>query len=108
MSDAISPGIFATLERLAALHFELLPMPELTTHYVIARGPFVAMVDRREDGSFGRSGNPGKIGERGFALFVRRGERAVFASKGHEEEASPEEAEAVRAFATELKQALSG
>ncbi|MCL4850078.1 MAG: hypothetical protein KJZ78_01700 [Bryobacteraceae bacterium] len=108
MSDEISPAILATLERLAELHFELVPMPELTTHYVIARGAFVSMVDRREDGSFGSSGNPGKIGERGLALFVRRGERAVFASKGHEEEASQEEAEAARVFAAELKQALSG
>lgn len=108
MNDSLSPAIYATLERLAGLKFEILPIPDLSAYYVVARGPFVAMVERREDGSFGSSGNPGKIGERGFALFVRKGERAVFASKGHEELATPEEAEAAQAFAAELKQALAG
>lgn len=108
MNDSLPPAIYATLQRLAGLNFEILPVPELSTYYLIARGPFVAMVERREDGSFGSSGNPGKIGERGFALFVRKGERAVFASKGHEEMATPEEAEAAQAFAAELKKALAG
>ena len=108
MNDLLTPAILATLQRLADLDFELLPMPELTNYYVVSRGEFVAMVERREDGAFGSSGNPGKIGERGFALFVRRGDRAVFASKGHEDLASPEDVVAVQAFAAELKQALSG
>ncbi len=108
MSDTLPPAILATLRRLAGLNFEILPMADLSAYYVIARGPFVAMVERREDGSFGRSGNPGKLGKRGFALFVRKGEGAIFAAKGHEEIATPEEVEAVRVFAAELKEALTG
>lgn len=107
MNNSLTPEILATLQRLADLNFELLPMPEITTHYVVSRGEFVAMVARRENGSFGSSGNPGKVGERGLALFVRRDDRMVFASKGFEELATPEEIEAVQAFAAELKQALS-
>jgi hypothetical protein len=108
MSDLLTPAILATLQRLADFGFELQPTPELTKYYIISRGEFVAMVERREDGSFGSSGNPGKVGERGFALFVRRGDRAVFASKRHEVLATLEEIVAVQAFAAELKQALSG
>ena len=108
MDQSLTPQILSTLERLAEAGFELLPMAEIGTHYVVARDGYVAMVDRREDGSFGSSGNPGKIGPRGFALFLRRGGRTVFASKGHEEEASAEVAAAVQAFAADLKRAIDG
>ncbi len=108
MDVQLTPAILATLQRLADLGFDLVPDPELRTYYIIRRGEYVAMVERRPDGSFGGSGSPGKVGVRGFAPLVRLGEEAVFRSKGHDEPASPEEALAVRFFAAELKQALSG
>lgn len=106
MQDGLPPALFATLERLAAFGFDLAPIPELETHYLVTRDGLVAMVERREDGGFGSSGNPGKITEKGFALFVRRGERFVFAAKGLEVEATAEEAEAAQRFAAELRTAI--
>ena len=82
-------------------------MAELSAHYVIARDGFVAMVERREDGAFGSSGNPGKLGSHGLALFVRSGDRDYFIAKGLRELASPEESVSVRRFAADLKAALS-
>lgn len=99
-------SILSTLQQLADKGFELLPMPELESHYVVTRDGIVAMVERREDGSFGSSGNPGKLTERGLALFVRRGDRFLFVAKGLEEEATQAEAVAAQHFASELRQAL--
>jgi hypothetical protein len=104
--DGIPASVLGTLQRLAAQGFELLPMPELETHYVVTRDGIVAMVERREDGSFGSSGNPGKLTDRGLALFVRRGDRFLFVAKGLEEEATPEEAASAQGFASELRRAL--
>jgi hypothetical protein len=104
--DEIPASVLGTLQRLSAKGFELLPMPELETHYVVTRDGMVAIVERREDGSFGSSGNPGKLTGRGLALFVRRGSRFLFVAKGLEEEATREEAAAAQEFASELHRVL--
>ncbi|MCZ2156254.1 MAG: hypothetical protein LC114_20520 [Bryobacterales bacterium] len=108
MDAQLTPEILATLQRLADAGFDLVPDPELRTHYIIRRGDYLAMVERRPDGSFGGSGSPGKLTTRGFAPLVRHGEQAVFRAKRHDEPASQEEVRAIRSFAAELKQALSG
>lgn len=105
--EALSGEIQATLERLAAHGIELLPMAEVSTHYVVARDGFVAMVERRENGAFGSSGNPGKLTSQGLALFVRQGDSDYFIARGLREAASPEESIAVRRFAADLKAAVS-
>lgn len=98
----------ATLGRLAAAGFELLPMLDMGTHYIVARDGLVAFVHRHEDGNFGSSGNPGKLCDRGLATFVRRGDEGAFVAKGLELPASSEECAAVLRFARELKAALAG
>jgi hypothetical protein len=94
-----------SLERLAAAGIDLLPLPDLTTHYVFVRGGFVALVERTDAG-FGAIGSAGLMTERGFAALVWRGADAFFVSKGQEKAASPGEIEGLRAFAAELERAL--
>ncbi len=104
----LTPEMQATLGRLATAGFELLPILDVGTHYIVGRDGLIAFVQRHEDGGFGSSGNPGKLSERGLATFVRRGEAGVFMAKGLELEASPEECGMVAKFANDLKTALRG
>lgn len=104
----LTPEIQATLSRLAIAGFELLPMLDVSTHYIVGRDGLIAFVQRHEDGRFGSSGNPGKLCERGLATFVRRGEAGVFMAKGLEISATDEEYAAVVAFAKDLRVVLSG
>lgn len=103
----VTPAIQNTLVRLATAGFEVLPMLDVGTHYIVGRDGLMAFVQRYEDGSFGSSGNPGKLCERGLATFVRRGDGGVFQAKGLELEATPDEYEAAIRFATDLGQALT-
>lgn len=97
----------ATLERLATAGFELLPMQEVGTHYIVARDGIIAFVQRYESGEFGSSGNPGKLSDRGLATFVHRGDTGAFVAKGLELEATEEERQTVVRFASDLKAALA-
>jgi hypothetical protein len=97
----------ATLGRLSQASFELVPLPDITTHYVVTRDELVAFIYRQEDGEFGSSGNPGKLSERGLATFLRRGDGGVFVAKGLELEASAEECALAVKFAADLRQALA-
>jgi hypothetical protein len=94
------------LERLAGAGIHLLPAVEITTHYVFERESFVALVERTAAG-FGGVGSAGILTGSGFAALVRRGERSYFVAKGFEQEASPEQVEALRRFAADLKGALA-
>ena len=94
------------LERLARAGFELLPTLEILTHYVLERDGFVALVERRPDGGFGRAGAPGRLLEGAFAVLVWRGGEAFFVAKGMEEAATAEQVAAVRRFDAALREAL--
>ena len=92
------------LERLAAAGIQLVPT-DLTSHFILERGGFVAFIERRQD-SFGNIGAPGLMTERGFAALVWRGDQAFFVAKGFEEPASAEQVEKLRAFAKDLRAAM--
>jgi hypothetical protein len=93
------------LERLSAAGIQLLPTVEITTHYVFEREGFVALVERTADG-FGGVGSAGILTGNGFAALVRRGGKAYFVAKNFEQEAGPEQVEALRSFSADLRDAL--
>ena len=95
----------AIFERLVAAQIELLPAPEVTTHFIFTRDGFVSLVERRDLG-FGGIGSAGLLVEQGFAPLVWRGERAFFVARGFEREASAEEIEKLKRFSADLKIAL--
>ena len=93
------------LERLAAAGIRLLPVTDITTHFVLERDGFAALVERTPDG-FGSAGAAGLLTEDGLALLVWRTGRAFFVRKGTEREATPAQVDALRAFASDLEKAL--
>ena len=93
------------LERLLAAQIELVPFDAITNHFVLARGGFVALVEKRP-GGFGRIGSGGIMTEKGFACLVWRGTEAFFIAKSFEQQATPEEISGLRQFDAELRQAL--
>jgi len=94
------------LERLAAAGIQLLPAMEITTHYIFERDGFVALVERTTDG-FGGIGSAGILSGNGFAAWVERGARSYFIGKNFEQEARPEQVEALRSFSADLRAALA-
>jgi|SRR3954453_23088456 len=94
------------LERLVAAGIQLLPVVEISNHYVFERDGFVALVERRGEG-FGGIGSAGRLTEKGIAPLVLRGDGAFFVAKGLEQAASPEQVEQIRRFQADLKFALS-
>jgi len=93
------------LERLAAAGIQMLPAAEITTHYVLERDGFVALVERAANG-FGGVGSAGILTGSGFAALIRRGERSYFVAKNFEQEAQPEQVAALRRFSADLNAAL--
>ena len=93
------------LERLAALGFDLAPLPGFDRHLVIARRGIVALVERNEEG-LGQAGSPGILTPKGFAALVWRGEEAFFVAKGLEQPADPVQIREVRGFSADLAQAM--
>ena len=93
------------LERLAAAGIQLLPAVEITTHYVFERDGFVALVERTPDG-FGGMGSPGILTGNGFAALIHRGDRSYFVAKNFEQQAQPDQVEALQRFSQDLKSAL--
>ncbi len=83
----------------------MLPAVEIPTHYVFARDGFVALVDRTPTG-FGGVGSAGILTGKGFAALVQRGARSYFVAKNFEQEAQPEQVDALRRFSADLKAAL--
>jgi hypothetical protein len=94
------------LEKLHAAGIQIVPA-DLTSHYILERGGFVAFVERREAG-FGNIGAPGLMTERGFAALVWRGGQAFFAGRGFEQPGTAEQVQLIRAFAVDLEAALAG
>ena len=96
------------LEKLAAAGIQIIPA-EITSHFILERDGFVAFVERRPDSiddAFGNIGAPGLMTERGYAALIWRGGQAFFAGKGFEQPASPEQVQKIRAFASDLENAL--
>jgi hypothetical protein len=93
------------LERLVAAGIQLLPIVEITNHYVFERDGFVALVERRAEG-FGGIGSAGRITEKGIAPLVLRGSASFFVAKGFEQPATVEEVDQIRRFQADLKYAL--
>jgi hypothetical protein len=97
--------ILETLERLASAGIQIVPA-EMTSHFILERDGFVALVERRQE-SFGNIGAPGLMTERGFAALIWRGDQAFFAGKGFEQPASQNQVQKIRTFASDLENALS-
>jgi hypothetical protein len=93
-----------TFEKLVAAGIQIIPA-EITSHFILERDGFVSFVERRDD-AFGNIGTPGLITERGFAALMWRGDQAFFVGKGFEQPASADEVQKIRAFATDLANAL--
>jgi hypothetical protein len=101
--------VTAVIEKLAAAGIQLVPA-EIASHFIFERDGFVAFVERRAEPAenpFGNIGSPGLMTERGFAALVWRGDQAVFVGKGFEQPASAEQVQTIRAFASDLTNALS-
>lgn len=92
-------------ERLVEHGIQILPLAEITTHFVFERGGFIALVERRAEG-FGNIGAPGLLMEKGMAQLMWRGESAFFVAKGWERVADAEEVAALRAFGADLEKIL--
>lgn len=101
----IAPEDLVRLERIAACGIQLLPVPQIPRFFAFERDGFVALVENR-DGALGGAGNPGRISAHGFEVLVERNGRKFFVAKGHEEEATAEQAEKLYAFFTDLQRAL--
>jgi hypothetical protein len=97
--------VIEILERLAAAGIQIVPA-EIVSHFILERDGFVSFVERRED-AFGNIGTPGLMTERGFAALIWRGDQAFFVGKGFEQAASPEDVLKIRAFASDLSNALA-
>jgi 5-keto 4-deoxyuronate isomerase len=92
-------------EKLVAAGIQIIPA-EIASHFILERDGFVSFVERRE-AAFGNIGTPGLMTERGFAALIWRGDQAFFVGKGFERPASPKEVQKIRAFTSDLANALS-
>lgn len=109
----MTPRLKHTLEKLAAAGIQIIPA-EVTSHFILERDGFVSLVERNQDverpdtdgNPFGHIGAAGLMTERGFAALIWRAHQAFFVGKGFERQASPEEVEKIRAFASDLANAL--
>ncbi len=98
--------MIAVLEKLAAAGIQIL-LAEMTTHFVLERSGYAALVERKDDG-FGGVGAPGLLTDRGLAVLVWRGGEPFFVSKGYDQAAEAGQVSELRAFMDDLKRALGG
>ncbi len=96
------------LERLVAANIELLPITQIERHFVFSRDGFIALVERRADGSLGKMGSPGLFTEKGMAVLLERGGVQMFVAKGFEQAATEDDITRMRSFAADLQHALKG
>jgi hypothetical protein len=101
----VTADLLEKLQRLAAAGIQIVPA-EIASHFVLERDGFVSFVARREEG-FGNIGASGLMTERGFAAMIWRGEHPFFVGKGSERPATAEEVQNIRAFASDLANALN-
>jgi hypothetical protein len=101
----VTADLLEKLERLAAAGIQIVPA-EIASHFILERDGFVAFVERREEG-FGNIGASGLMTEQGFAALIWRGEHPFFVGKGSERPATAEQVQSIRAFASDLANALN-
>ena len=94
-------------ERLVAAGIQLIPMDQVSRHFVFERGGFVALVEKKDEG-FGNIGAAGLVTEQGFAALSWRGSQPLFVAKNFEITATPEQVDNLRAFERDLHAALAG
>ena len=102
----MNPKLLAQLERLAASGIQILPVPEIASHFVLERKGCVVLVERREDG-FGSAGSPGALSEKGFAALVQRDGRDWFIGRNESREATEAEAAEARGLYRDLRAILA-
>jgi hypothetical protein len=93
-------------QKLVDANIELLPVPEITSHFVFHREGFAALVERERD-NFGRVGTAGLLTDKGLAVLQWRGDDAFFVLKEIEHAATRVEVERLRAFQRDLEAALA-
>ncbi len=93
-------------QKLVDSNIELLPVPEITTHFVFHREGFAALVERVGD-NFGRIGAAGLLTEKGLAALQWRGEEAIFVLKDFEQAATADDVARLRSFQRDLEAALA-
>ena len=93
-------------QKLVDANIELLPVPEITSHFVFHREGFAALVERVRD-NFGRVGTAGLLTEQGLAVLQWRGDDAFFVLKDFEQRATTLEVDRLRAFQRDLEAALA-
>ena len=101
----MSPTLISRLERLAAAGIQILPFPELSTHFVLEREGCVVLVERRGEG-FGALGSPGVLIEGAFAALVMRGGKDWLVGKNTSREAAGAEASAARRLYRDVRDIL--
>ncbi len=94
------------LIRLVEAGIQLLPVESVSSHFVLERDGFVALVERKGD-QFGGIGAPGLLTDHGIAMLIWRGEKAFFVAKGHQREATAAQVDNLRKFSADLTRALS-
>ena len=94
------------IERLSSAGFQLLPALQISTHYVLERDGFLALVERRPDEGFGNAGAPGLLLDGSFAVLIWKEGAPFFVAKGREQPATPEQVAALRSFDADLRRAL--
>ncbi len=102
----MSPELLQKLERLQGASIELVPFNAMINHYLLARGGFVALVEKVPKG-FGKIGAPGIMTQKGFACLIWRESEAFFVTKGFDQQATIEQIEGLRMFSADLHQALA-
>jgi hypothetical protein len=101
----VNPKLLEQFERIAALGIQILPVPEIASHFVLERKGCVVLVERREDG-FGAAGSPGALSEKGFAALVQRDGRDWFIGRNESREATDAEASEARGLYRDLREIL--
>jgi hypothetical protein len=102
----VNPKLLVQLERLAASRIQILPVPEIASHFVLERNGCVVLVERREDG-FGAIGSPGALSDQGFAALVQRDGRDWFIGRNESREATESEAAEARGLYRDLREILA-
>lgn len=93
-------------EKLAAANIQLLPSLEISTHFLLERDGFVALVERR-GAAFGPVGAAGLLSGKGLAPLVWRNGDPWFVARGFEETATAEQVVRLRLFQSDLRAALA-
>jgi hypothetical protein len=102
----VNHKLLAQLERLASAEIQILPVPEIASHFVLERKGCVVLAERLEDG-FGAIGSPGALSEKGFAALVQRDGRDWFIGRNESREATETEADEARGLYRDLREILA-